>query len=74
VNAGQLIGASDVSVLGTRYDVSFVEGTCAAVFSGCDEPSDLSFTDEDSGIAAAQALLDQVFLDTGVECSTRGQS
>jgi len=63
VNAsGQLIGATGVDVQGTLYDVAFVDGTCAALFSGCDASSDFTFTSEFDASAASQALLDQVFL------------
>ena len=61
---GQLLGAKNVDVLGTLYDVRFVEGTCIALFSGCDEASDFDFTTEATATAAAQALLDQVFIDS----------
>ena len=63
VIGGQLMGASDVLVDGTLYDVAFVDDTCIALFNGCDESSDFTFTSAPSAILAAQALLDQVFLD-----------
>jgi hypothetical protein len=64
VVGGQLVGAFDVEVAGTLYDVEFVEGTCIALFSGCDEISDTPFASVASGSTlAAQALLDQVFVD-----------
>ncbi|MCA8967340.1 MAG: hypothetical protein KDC48_20835, partial [Planctomycetes bacterium] len=63
VSAGQLLGASGVDVGGTLYDVRFVDGSCAALFNGCDEVSDFTFTTMTSAHAAAQALLDEVFLD-----------
>lgn len=59
---GKLIGATGVNVEGTLYDVAFVDGTCAEVFSGCDESTDFTFTTATSATAASQALLDQVFL------------
>jgi hypothetical protein len=59
---GGLTGATGVDVGGTLYDVEFVDGACAAVFSGCTSAS-FAFTTETSAAAAAQALLDQVFLD-----------
>ncbi len=59
-----LLGADNVDVNGTLFDVRFREGTCGAVFTGCDNASeDFAFTDSASAEAAAQALLDQVFLD-----------
>jgi len=60
---GQLTGASGVDVGGTLYDVMFVEGTCLDVYNGCTE-SDFPWHDYEPVLQAAQALLDQVFLDT----------
>ena len=37
---GELLGAFDVSVNGTLYDVEFRDGNYITLFSGCDEPSD----------------------------------
>jgi hypothetical protein len=39
-SGGQILGASGVDVGGTLYDVEFLDGTCIALFSGCDEVSD----------------------------------
>ena len=63
VSEGELLGALDVSVGGSSFDVLFVEGTCSAVFDGCNSPADFSFTSSASALLATQALLDQVFLD-----------
>ena len=68
VVGGQLVGASGVDVGGILYDVEFVDGfgaptNCAPYFDGCDEPSDFAFTDSVTGLAAMQALIDQVFID-----------
>ncbi len=63
VIGGILHGASGVDVGGTLYDVEFLDGTCIGLFSGCDDVSDFTFTNASSAIVAAQALLDQVFLD-----------
>ena len=52
-----------MTVGGTLYNVEFVDGTCAAVFTGCDATSDLTFTTSADALTAGQALLDQVFLD-----------
>ena len=52
-----------MNVQGTLYDVAFVDGSCAALFSGCDDPSDFTFTTSSSATAASQALLDQVLVD-----------
>ena len=62
--AGQLLGASGVNVGGTFYDVEFKDGTCIALFDGCDEASDFTFsTSVDAGLAM-QALASQVI--TGI--------
>lgn len=63
-DATGLTGARNVDVGGTLYDVTFVDGTCGDLFDGCDDASDLMFTNARSARAASQALLDQVFLDT----------
>ncbi len=60
---GQLMGAKGINVNGAFYDVQFVDGTCLAVFDGCDQSSDFVFPSMPSAQAAAQALLDQVLLD-----------
>ena len=60
---GQLIGASGVDVGGVLYDVEFVDGSCANLFSGWDESSDFVFDDGLDAATAAQSLLEQVFLD-----------
>ena len=62
--SGILTGATGVNVGGTFYNVEFVEGTCAALFDGCDSVNDFDFTMEADAVAASQALLDQVILDT----------
>jgi len=59
---GQVAGATEVNVNGILYDVDFVDGTCAFIFSGCDEISDFTFNDEATANAASQALLDQVLI------------
>ena len=59
-------GPTGVNVGGTLYDVEFVDGTCVALFTGCDQPSDFTFTTAADADVASQALLDQVLLDTGV--------
>jgi hypothetical protein len=58
----ELIGAQDVNVGGTLYDVAFIDGSCISVFSGCDSTDDFRF-DITEAAAASQALLDQVFID-----------
>jgi hypothetical protein len=60
---GLLTGAKGVSIGGALYDVAFIDGTCASVFSGCDNDSDFAFSTSGTAETAAQALLDQVFID-----------
>ena len=57
---GQLQGASGVVIGGQMFTVSFVDGTCAALFSGCNEVSDFDFSSLDEATAAARALFSQV--------------
>lgn len=59
---GLLTGARNVDVAGTLYDVTFVEGTCNALFNGCD-PSRFAFSNQADAAVASQALLNQVFID-----------
>ena len=61
VENGILMGATGVNVGGTLYDVRFMDGTCAALFSGCDEVTDFPFQDYSATFDAAYALLNQVF-------------
>lgn len=63
-SGGQLTGATNVD-LGSLgfYNVTFVDGSCIDLFGGCDELSDFDFTTEAAASIAAQALLDQVFID-----------
>jgi hypothetical protein len=63
VVGGQLMGASDVLVDGSLYDVQFLDGTCIDLYNGCDDTSDFTFQTSASAFLASQALLDQVFLD-----------
>jgi hypothetical protein len=60
--SGQLTGATNVDVGGSLYNVTFVAGNCIANFSGCDSASDFAFNSKSAADAAAQALLDQVFI------------
>lgn len=60
--SGKLTGATDVNVLGTVYDVVFLDGTCASVFNGCDENDNFAFSNSRDAGLAALALLDQVFV------------
>jgi len=63
VVGGQLVGAPAVDVDGALYNVKFLDGTCIAVFNGCDSNSDFTFQTLASANLAAQALLDQVLVD-----------
>ncbi|OGU52176.1 MAG: hypothetical protein A2199_07630 [Hydrogenophilales bacterium RIFOXYA1_FULL_63_33] len=62
ITTGTLSGALNVDVNGTLYDVRFVDGTCMALFSGCDNGSDFPFATLAEATAAGQALLDFVFI------------
>lgn len=64
VDNGQLLGADNVNVAGNLFDVRFVEGSCNSLFSGCTSSS-FPFPTHASATVAGQALIDQVFIDTG---------
>jgi hypothetical protein len=57
-----LTGATGVIVNGTSYTVTFGDGTCAGLFSGCDAASDFTFSTSAEAASAAQALIDTVFV------------
>lgn len=59
---GILTGATGVNVGGTFYDVTFADGSCNSLFNGCVQ-SEFAFKTVSDGSLAAQALLDQVFID-----------
>ncbi len=63
VVGGQLLGATGVIVDGSSYSVEFLDGTCVALFNGCDDITDFTFQSSAAAVLASQALLDQVFLD-----------
>jgi hypothetical protein len=63
VEQGILVGAKGVVVGAKRYDVSFEDGTCATVFTGCNFRV-LAFTTLDKANEASRALAVQVFFDT----------
>lgn len=63
VNGGQLTGATGVLVGSLYYDVTFVDGTCSGLYSGCNDSSDFTFTTIASAILAGNALLSDVFVD-----------
>jgi hypothetical protein len=60
-DTGLLTGARGVIVSGQSYDVDFRDGTCTALFGGCDDAADFVFNTQASAYAASQALLNQVF-------------
>lgn len=62
VSNGILTGATGVTVGGNIFDVDFKDGTCAAVYQTC-EYSAFDFKTNEEATSAAQALLDQVFVD-----------
>lgn len=64
VENGILLGATNVNVNGSLYDVSFIDGSCINLFDGCADLSDFFFTDVASGQAANLALLQQVLIDS----------
>ncbi|MEN8159580.1 MAG: hypothetical protein ABFS41_05845 [Myxococcota bacterium] len=64
IEEGELVGATGVLVDGTLYDVEFQDGTCAALYDGCDETSDFPFPAAGAANKASLALLGQVFLGT----------
>ncbi len=68
ISNGQLIGASGVNVNGSSYNVAFIDGTCADLFSGCDQNSDFTFSNpSNDGTLLGQAmtaLLEQVIIDS----------
>ena len=59
-----LLGATGVNVLGTLYNVTFLDGTCAFVYGTCDESTIFDFNDLSSAQAATAALRDQIFTPT----------
>jgi hypothetical protein len=59
--SGQLTGATGVDVGGLLYDVSFAQ--CSAMGGGFSDACTPFFHTEVDATAAAQALLDQVFID-----------
>lgn len=61
-DSGILLGATGLDIDGTFYDVSFQQGSCVSLFSGCDEATDFDFTTADGAVAAALALLESVFV------------
>ena len=69
VDNGILIGAKGVRVGARFFDVQFVDGTCKALFSGCDELQDFPFSEADTYLAA-RALDFSVFIDASYPFDT----
>lgn len=63
IQNGILMGANNIDVGGSSYDVRFVEGSCISLFNGCDTDADLTFLTSSVAIIANQALFSQVFTD-----------
>ncbi len=61
VENGKLIGAKDVQVGTSTYDVAFVDGSCNSLFAGCD-PATFVFKSFDGAHAASIALHDSVLV------------
>jgi len=51
---------TNIEANGTIYNATFHDGTCAELFSGCDEPYDFIFTSETQSLAAGTAMLEQL--------------
>ena len=69
VSDGQLMGATDVNVGGTLWDVEFLDGSCNSLYAGC---SSFSFTTEDDAFGAAEYLKSEVFMPWQDVSSTNG--
>lgn len=66
IDAGLLVGATNVRIDNALYDVEFLDGSCEVVFTSCDEGSDFAFSTEDAARNATIALRDQVFIDSSL--------
>ena len=55
-NEGQVIGATNVPVLGQELSVEFKDGSCSELFDDCDESSDFFFGGEGAANEASKAL------------------
>ena len=60
MNGSILMGATNIDVGGTYYDVSFIGGFCEQVFSICDTSS-FTFQSSADALLASDSLLEQVF-------------
>ncbi len=64
-DGGQLVGVTGLVVNEFTYDIRFVDGSCASVFDGCDDHSDIYFfPDADQALATVRAMRDLVFIDS----------
>ena len=63
---GNLLGASNVDVRGSLYNVEFLGGSCESIFGGCNEASDFLFTTSSDAVTASTALLAEVLTDIGL--------
>ena len=61
---GILLGAKNVNVGGSFFDVDFLDGSCVSLFSGCNSGDDFFFTTRADADAALLAVSTQVFIDT----------
>jgi hypothetical protein len=61
-----LLGADNVEVNGSFYNVRFLDGTCIALFNGCDASEDFLFGTLEDAQAASESLLTQIFPDESV--------
>ncbi len=55
---GQVTGASGVTSEGESYTIVMADGTCAALFSGCNDDADFLPLDASNRLAAQRALVD----------------
>jgi hypothetical protein len=62
VGVHSLLGADNVEVNGLYFNVRFLDGSCIALFNGCDDPEDFLFGSNADALAASNSLLSQVFI------------
>lgn len=55
--SGQLTGVTGLTVGGQSYNVTFADGTCPALFGGCDAVTDFTFQNGTDATSAAAALI-----------------
>ncbi len=55
--SGQLTGVTGLTVGSSTYNVTFADGTCPALFSGCDAVTDFTFQNGTDATSAAAALI-----------------